>query len=288
MDEPTLGIIGGSGLYSMEGLEDQQQRELETPFGRPSGPYLIGRLGGARLVFLARHGPGHALLPGEVNARANLHGFRQLGVRRVVSVSAVGSLREEIRPGDMVLPDQYFDRTRQRPATFFGQGAVAHVPFGDPVCPVLVDALAGTLEQLGARYHRGGTYICMEGPVFSTRAESEFYRGMGAAVIGMTALPEAKLAREAEICYATLALSTDYDCWHQSEEDVKADAVVEVLLGNIATARRTIAALAEKLPLAGECACQHALDGALLTDPARIPAVTRERLQLLAGRFFES
>ncbi len=284
MDKPSLGIIGGSGLYQIDGLQDQHHEELETPFGEPSGPYLTGELGGVRLAFLPRHGPGHVLTPSEVNYRANIHGFRQLGIRHLVSVSAVGSLREEIRPGDMVLPEQYFDRTKGRQATFYGQGAVIHVPFGDPVCPVLTATLGRVLQAMGVRYHQGGTYVCMEGPVFSTRAESEFYRSLGASVIGMTALPEAKLAREAEICYATLALSTDYDCWHQVEEDVKADAVVQVLLKNIATARRTIEGLVAELPLSGECACQSALDGALLTAADAIPAETRERLKLLAGR----
>ncbi len=288
MEEPILGIIGGSGLYEIEGLENRRTEEVETPFGKPSGAYLVGELHGVGMAFLARHGPGHVLTPSEVNYRANIHGFRQLGVRRLVSVSAVGSLRDGIEPGDMVLPDQFFDRTRNRDATFFGRGAVIHVSFGDPVCPVLSRALAEVLGDLGVRFHQGGTYVCMEGPVFSTRAESEFYRGLGADVIGMTALPEAKLAREAEMCYATLALSTDYDCWHQGEENVSADAVLRVLASNIATARRTIEALAGRLPLQGECACSTALDGAMLTAaPECIPEETRARLRLLAGRLFD-
>jgi 5'-methylthioadenosine phosphorylase len=286
VDKPVLGIIGGSGLYDMDGLANVRAETLDTPFGAPSGPYRIGELHGARLVFLARHGQDHSLTPSEINYRANIHGFRQLGVRRLVSVSAVGSLREDIQPGHMVLPDQFFDRTKARAASFFGAGAVVHVGFGDPVCPVVVRGLREALEQLGARYHAGGTYVCMEGPVFSTRAESEFYRGIGASVIGMTALPEAKLAREAEMCYATLALSTDYDCWHQTEEHVSADGVVQVLMANIATARRTIEALAGSLPLQGECKCQGALGGALLSAPDRIPAQTRKRLELLLGRFY--
>jgi 5'-methylthioadenosine phosphorylase len=229
----------------------------------------------------------HTLLPSEINYRANIHGFRQLGVRHLVSVSAVGSLKEEIRPGDMVLPDQFFDRTKNREASFFGEGVVAHVQFGQPVCPSLVEALASVLKGMGVRYHRGGTYVCMEGPIFSTRAESEFYRSIGASVIGMTNLPEAKLAREAEMCYATLALSTDYDCWHQSEEDVSAGAVLEVFKKNIEVARKAIGGLAAKFPLPGECSCQRALEGSLVTAPKNIPKTTKKRLDLLAGRFFK-
>ena len=288
MDKPVLGVIGGSGLYKIDGLENQGLEELDTPFGKPSGPYMTGTLEGVELVFLPRHGPGHRLTPSEVNYRANIHGFRQLGVRQLVSVSAVGSLREEIKPGQMVLPEQFFDRTKARQATFFGDGAVVHVSFGDPVCPVLVDGLAGVLSDAHVTTHRGGTYVCMEGPSFSTRAESEFYRSIGADGSGMTALPEAKLAREAEMCYATRALSTDYDCWHQAEANVSADAVVQVLMANIATARETLVGLAKRLPLAGSCTCQKALEGALLSAPAKIPSETRQRLQLLAGRFFDA
>ncbi len=285
--KPILGIVGGSGLYAIDGLENQRTEHITTPFGEPSGPYLVGELNGTTLVFLPRHGPGHVLSPSEVNYRANIHGFRQLGVRQLISVSAVGSLKEDIHPGDMVLPDQFFDRTKERQSSFFGQGAVVHVPFGDPVCPVLHAALKSVLDESGITCHVGGTYVCMEGPVFSTRAESNFYRSIGASVIGMTALPEAKLAREAQMCYATLALSTDYDCWHQDEKNVEAGAVLEVLARNIDTARVTISAMASKMPLSGECSCAHALDGALLTSPERVPVETRRKLKLLAGHLFQ-
>jgi 5'-methylthioadenosine phosphorylase len=281
-----LGIIGGSGLYAIEGLAGMESVELDTPFGRPSDAYLTGLLGGVRVAFLSRHGAGHRLMPSEVNYRANIHGFRQLGVRHLLSFSAVGSLREDIRPGDMVLPDQFFDRTKGRPASFFGDGLVAHVTFGDPVCPTLSASVAEVLEGLGVRFHRGGTYVCMEGPVFSTRAESNFYRSLGAAVIGMTNLPEAKLAREAEMCYATLALATDYDCWHASEAGVSVDAVLKVFEQNVAMAKRAIQGLVTRFPPVGECGCQRALEGAMISSLERVPPETRARLELLAGRFF--
>ncbi len=288
MSSEVLGIVGGSGLYEIEGLENKEFRQVDTPFGPPSGEYLCGNLGGVPVVFLPRHGPGHSLMPSEINFRANIHGFRQLGVRYLVSVSAVGSLREDIRPGDMVLPDQFIDRTRGRDNTFFGQGAVAHVQFGDPVCPAMSAALYESLQELGVRTHRGGTYVAMEGPIFSTRAESELYRSWGADVIGMTSIPEAKLAREAEICYVTLALSTDYDCWHQSEEEVSVEAVLAVIRNNISWAKKAIVALVKRFPPQQSCRCQRALEGALLTPVDQIPEASRERLDLLAGRFFKS
>lgn len=287
MSEEILGVIGGSGLYDIEGMEERQATELATPFGAPSAPYQRGVLHGTRVVFLPRHGVGHTLMPSEINFRANIHGFRQLGVRTLLSVSAVGSLSGEIHPGDMVLPDQFIDRTRRRAGTFFGDGAVAHVQFGDPVCPRLVDALAVVMARRGIRHHAGGTYVAMEGPAFSSRAESELYRSWGAQVIGMTSIPEAKLAREAEICYATLALSTDYDCWHQSEEEVSVGAVLEVIANNIANAKGIIEDLARSFPPPGRCRCRQALEGALLTEIERVPAATRERLALLLGRFFD-
>jgi 5'-methylthioadenosine phosphorylase len=286
MDKGILGVIGGSGLYAIEGLEVKESKALDTPFGKPSGSYRIGELQGTPIVFLARHGAGHVLTPSEVNYRANLHGFRQLGVQHLLSVSAVGSLKEEIRPGDMVLPTQFIDRTRGRVGTFFGEGAVVHVQFGDPVCSCMTAALGKVLDGLGVRYHGGGTYVAMEGPVFSTRAESELYRSWGADVIGMTAIPEAKLAREAEICYAVLALSTDYDCWHLSEEEVSVGAVLEVIRQNIEVAQQTIIGLAGNFPPPGSCSCQRALEGALLTAVESIPDQTKQRLELLAGRLF--
>ncbi len=286
MKKATLGIIGGSGLYDIEGLTGTKLKKIDTLFGKPSGPYLTGVLQGTPVVFLPRHGPKHTLLPSEINFRANLHGFRQLGVRHLLSVSAVGSLKETIHPGDLVLPTQFFDRTKDRPSTFFGDGVVAHVGFGDPVCPVMVDTIAAILKQMEVPFHRGGTYVCMEGPMFSTRSESLFYRSLGADVIGMTNLPEAKLAREAEMCYAALALATDYDCWHVSEESVSAGAVLEVMRTNIANTRKVIRQLAQDFPPAHPCGCQRALEGAIVTNPRNIPLKTKQRLKLLAGRFF--
>ncbi len=286
MKKATLGIIGGSGLYDIEGLTGTKLKKIDTPFGKPSGPYLIGVLQGTPVVFLPRHGPKHTLLPSEINFRANLHGFRQLGVRHLLSVSAVGSLKETIHPGDLVLPTQFFDRTKDRPSTFFGDGVVAHVGFGDPVCRVMVEMIAAILKQMELPFHRGGTYVCMEGPMFSTRSESLFYRSLGADVIGMTNLPEAKLAREAEMCYASLALATDYDCWHVSEESVSAGAVLEVMRTNIANTRKVIRQLAQDFPPSHPCGCQRALEGAMVTNARNIPLKTKQRLKLLAGRFF--
>jgi 5'-methylthioadenosine phosphorylase len=286
MKKATLGIIGGSGLYDIEGLTNKKLKKIDTPFGKPSGSYLEGILHGTPVVFLPRHGIKHTLLPSEINYRANIHGFRQLGVRHLLSVSAVGSLKEAIHPGDLVLPTQFFDRTKGRPNTFFGNGVVAHVGFGDPVCSVMVDMIAAILKQIDVPFHRGGTYVCMEGPMFSTRSESLFYRSLGADVIGMTNLPEAKLAREAEMCYASLALATDYDCWHASEESVSAGAVLEVMRRNIANTRKVIQHLAKDFPPSQPCSCQRALEGALVTKAQHIPARTKQRLKLLAGRFF--
>jgi 5'-methylthioadenosine phosphorylase len=286
MKKVALGIVGGSGLYNIEGLTGKKLKKINTPFGEPSGPYLTGVLHGTPVVFLPRHGPKHTLLPSEINFRANIHGFRQLGVRHLLSVSAVGSLKETIHPGDLVLPTQFFDRTKDRQSTFFGNGVVAHVGFGDPVCLALVDRITAILQQMEVPFHRGGTYVCMEGPMFSTRSESLFYRSLGADVIGMTNLPEAKLAREAEMCYVSLALATDYDCWHTSEESVSAGAVLEVMRSNIANARKVIQLLARDFPPSQPCTCQQSLEGAIVTKAKDIPAKTKQRLKLLAGRFF--
>ncbi|RMH20987.1 MAG: S-methyl-5'-thioadenosine phosphorylase [Acidobacteria bacterium] len=287
MSEATIGVIGGSGLYAMEGLQVRDEQRLETPFGAPSDAYVLGELEGVRVAFLARHGRGHRLMPSELNFRANLFGFKLLGVERILSVSAVGSMRRRYAPTDVVIPDQFFDRTRHRPDTFFGDGLVAHVSLADPVCPALLDLLAAAAESAGATVHRGGTYLCMEGPQFSTRAESHVYRAWGVDVIGMTNLQEAKLAREAEICYGTLAMVTDYDCWHQEEDDVEVHAVLEVLRQNAAMGqaivRRAVAALAAGE--AGDCACRDALRYALITDPAAVPAATRRRLAPIVGRY---
>ncbi len=280
----TLGVIGGSGLYELDGLVDVERVRLDTPFGSPSDEYVVGTLGGCRIAFLPRHGRGHRLLPSELNFRANVHGMKQLGVSQLLAVGAVGSLREEIAPGHVVVPDQFVDRTFSRSATFFGDGVVAHVQLGDPVCAGLARAVAGAARAAGAIVHQGGTYVCMEGPQFSTRAESTLYRSWGAHVIGMTNLQEAKLAREAELCFATLALSTDYDCWHESEAEVDAASILAVLQANATLARRAVAALAGALP-AGDCPCRHALEAAIVTDRATIPAATRERLRWIAGKY---
>jgi 5'-methylthioadenosine phosphorylase len=285
MTNRKLGIIGGSGLYEMDGLTKIERHEIDTPFGKPSDTYLSGEVeNGTRLYFLPRHGIGHRFLPGEINYRANLYGFKKLGVEWIVSVSAVGSMKEEIHPGDMVVPDQFLDRTRGRISTFFGEGVVAHVPFGDPVCSVLRTTVLAAAKKIAPRVHDGGTYVCMEGPAFSTRAESIFYRSLGVSVIGMTNLPEAKLAREAEISYASLSLATDYDCWHQSEGEVRADTVVEVMKKNVATARKILKTVALTMPTES-CPWRGMLKNAIVTDPKVIPAKTRERLELLIGKY---
>jgi 5'-methylthioadenosine phosphorylase len=285
-----IGIIGGSGLYGMTGLEVREERRLETPFGAPSDPFVLGSLDGVPVAFLARHGRGHRLLPSELNFRANIYGFKTLGVERIVSVSAVGSMRETYAPRHVVVPDQFIDRTRHRPDTFFGDGLVAHVSFADPLCPALSRHLADATEAAGGTVHRGGTYLCMEGPQFSTRAESNLYRQWGVDVIGMTNLQEAKLAREAEICYATLAMVTDYDCWHEEEEDVNVEALIANLQANAALAqeavRRVVSTLAESDREAAGCPCPAALSTALITDRAVVPEATLEKLRPIVGKYF--
>jgi 5'-methylthioadenosine phosphorylase len=285
MAEATLGIFGGSGLYDLPGLEEVERVALDTPFGAPSDEFVIGRLGGTRLVFLPRHGRGHRLLPSELNFRANVFGMKRLGVDWIVSVSAVGSLREEIAPGHVVVPDQFIDRTRHRPDTFFGRGVVAHVQFADPLCPNLSRALAEAARAEGATVHEGGVYVCMEGPQFSTRAESNLYRGWGAHVIGMTNLQEAKLAREAEICLATMALATDYDCWNTAHGDVEIEDVLRVLSANVDLARRTITAVARRLPPRTGCPCPNALENAIITERSAIPPELRRDLAPILRRY---
>ena len=282
---PTLGVLGGSGLYDLPGLEGVERIDADTPFGPPSDQLVIGRLGGTRLVFLPRHGRGHRLLPTEINFRANVFALKQRGVEWIVAVSAVGSLRAEIAPGHVVVPDQFIDRTRHRPSTFFGRGVVAHVQFADPVCPTLSRVLAEAARAEGATVHAGGTYVCMEGPQFSTRAESHLYRSWGAHVIGMTNLQEAKLAREAEICFATLALATDYDCWRTGHGDVEIADVLRVLTANVDLARRTIGRIAAALPARTGCPCPTALEHAIITDRAAIPAAVRRELAPLLRRY---
>lgn len=303
-DKIVLGVIGGSGLYTIEGLAKVERHKVETPFGAPSASYTVGELPrqnadgsvGApiRCVFLPRHGLGHALTPSEVNYRANIHGFKQLGVTHLLSVSAVGSLAEEVAPGHMVLPDQFIDRTKHRDTSFFGAGCVAHVPFGEPTTPAFRELVLAAMTEAAAStgtattIHDGGTCIVMEGPAFSTRAESELYRSWGAKVIGMTALPEAKLAREAEMAYALVAMSTDYDCWHQSEEDVTVDAVMAVMAANANLAKATIKTVAAQLPERSEdLPWPRALAHAIVTQPDKIPAVTRTRLDLIIGHYLQ-
>ena len=287
MNEPLLGVIGGSGLYELPGLTDVERRHVRTPFGDPSDEIVIGRLGDRRLAFLPRHGRGHRLLPSELPFRANLYAMKTLGAEWVVAVSAVGSLREEIAPGHVVVPDQFIDRTRGRTeeSTFFGRGIVAHVQFADPVCAPLSKAVAAAARGQGATVHEGGVYVCMEGPHFSTRAESHLYRSWGAQVIGMTNLQEAKLAREAELCFATMALATDYDCWRTGHEDVAIDDILRVLAANVDLARRTVAAVAGSLPDRTACACGRALENAIITSRDAIPAQVKRDLAPIAGRY---
>jgi 5'-methylthioadenosine phosphorylase len=281
----ALGVIGGSGLYEMEGLHDVASVSVDTPFGPPSDAFVTGTLEGVSMVFLPRHGRGHRIPPSAINARANIFAMKRLGVSRIVSVSAVGSMREDIRPGDIVLVDQFFDRTQGRTGSFFGEGIVVHVLFADPVCSDLSKCLYEAGLEVGAKMHRGGTYMVIEGPQFSTRAESRVYRQWGVDVIGMTNLPEARLAREAEICYATLALATDYDCWHEAEEDVSVEAVLAVLRSNASTAQRILHAVVRRVPKKRECLCSRALEDAIITDPDRIPPSVRRDLDLLVGKY---
>ncbi len=282
-----IGIIGGSGLYAVEEIEDLEEVRLETPFGAPSDAYIVGRLAGRGVAFLARHGRGHRLIPSEINYRANVYGFKMLGVGRIIAAGAVGSLKEDVHPMDLVFPDQFIDRTRLRTSTFFGDGVVAHVGMADPVCAAMREALAGAALTCGARVHDGGTYVCMEGPQFSTRAESRLYRSWGATVIGMTNLQEAKLAREAEICFATMALVTDYDCWHETEESVSIETVLGYLRSNAAMARRVIASAVSSLPAERSCGCGSALASAIITDRAAIPPATRKKLGLLVDKYLD-
>ena len=287
MEQAEIGIIGGSGNYQMPGLTKMKAVRVTTPFGKPSDAYMIGVLEGRRVAFLARHGRGHMLTPSEINFRANIYGMKKLGVQRIIALSAVGSLREHIRPLDMVLPSQFFDRTRSRASTFFGGGLVAHIGFADPVCPTLVDVLARACAETGVNYHPGGTYVCMEGPAFSTKAESNAYRAMGMDVIGMTNLQEAKLAREAEICYATLAMVTDYDCWHPDHDSVSVEQIIDNLHRNAEHSQKIVRAAARLVPKEHTCKCGSALATAIITDPKRIPPPTRKKLALLVGKYLK-
>jgi 5'-methylthioadenosine phosphorylase len=281
-----IGIIGGSGLYAMPGFDAVEEAVIQTPFGEPSDNYVLGKLAGKSVAFLARHGRGHRISPSELNFRANIYGMKSLGVERIISLSAVGSLKEEHRPLDFVLPDQFFDRTRGRISTFFGEGLVAHISFADPICPQLADVLAGACATAGVNAKKGGTYLCMEGPAFSTKAESNVYRSWGMDVIGMTNLQEAKLAREAEICYVTVAMVTDYDCWHPQHDSVTVNDIIGNLVKNASNACAVVAAAVAAMPQGRACKCGSALSHAILSDRASVPAATRQKLGILIDKYF--
>ena len=285
MPEAEIGIIGGSGLYSMPGFTDVHEVLQQTPFGTPSDAYILGTLAGRKVAFLARHGRGHRLLPTELNFRANIYGFKQLGVDRIVSVSAVGSLKEEHKPLDFVIPDQFLDRTRHRVDTFFGEGIVAHVALADPICSELAGVVQAACHAAGVNAKRGGTYLCMEGPQFSTKAESNVYRGWGMDVIGMTNLQEAKLAREAEICYVTVAMVTDYDCWHPHHDSVTVDQIIAVLVKNAENACAVVRETVAAMPSGRGCKCGSALAHAIITERDKIPAATRAKLNLILDKY---
>jgi len=285
LQQAEIGIIGGSGLYAMPGLINPHQIEVDTPFGAPSDAFVAGELEGRQVVFLARHGRGHRLMPTELNFRANIFAMKKLGVERIISVSAVGSLKLEHKPTEFVIPDQFIDRTSQRPSTFFGEGIVGHVSFGDPICATVAKAIQQGAESAGVIAKKGGVYVCMEGPQFSTRAESNLYRSWGADVIGMTNLQEAKLAREAEICYATMAMVTDYDCWHDGHDAVTVEQVIAVLHQNSANAAKAVRTAVAAMPRERACACSTALKFAIITSPEAIPAATRNKLDLLLHKY---
>ncbi|MCP9449325.1 MAG: S-methyl-5'-thioadenosine phosphorylase [Nitrospira sp.] len=282
--EASVGVIGGSGLYAMEGLKDAREYRIRTPFGAPSGAVVVGLIDGVQVAFLARHGSGHRLSPSEINYRANIYALKSLGVSRVISISAVGSMKESIKPEDVVIPDQFLDLTKRRASTFFEGGVVAHVAFGEPVCAGLSEKLASSGRRVGATVHSGGTYVCIEGPQFSTKGESMLYRQWGVDVIGMTNMPEAKLAREAELCYATMALVTDYDCWHETEEDVTVEAILATLHRNVESAKRILQEAIPAVATSEACACQRALDHAIVTSRKGVPAAVKDKLALLTRR----
>jgi len=289
MSEATIGIIGGSGLYRMKGLDVVFERHIPTPFGDPSDPFVIGELDGVRVAFLSRHGRGHRTLPSDLNYRANIYAFKLLGVETILSASAVGSMKEDYHPTDIVFPHQFIDRTRHRPDTFFGNGIAAHIAFADPICAAVSFAMSEAAREAGARVHEGGVYVCIEGPQFSTRAESNLYRSWGVDVIGMTNLQEAKLAREAEICYATMALVTDYDCWHEGHEAVSVEQVIGYLNANAEMAQQTLRGAVKRVSeRSRDCACVNALQYAIMTDPALIPPKTRDDLAPIIGKYISS
>ena len=288
MAEKVVGVIGGSGLYEMEGLEQIETLSLTTPFGPPSDSFIVGRLEGVKVAFLPRHGKGHRISPSSLNFRANIYGMKMLGVQSIIAVSAVGSMKETIHPGDMVIPDQFIDRTTGRISTFFNDGVVGHVSFADPVCPVLSQILFESGKKVGAKVHKGGTYICIEGPQFSTRAESKLYRSWGVDIIGMTNLPEAKLAREAEICYATIAFATDYDCWHETAGDVSIGDVLRIVAESTKVAKSAIRLAVKQIPEKRECVCSNALKYAVITGKKMISEKTKKDLELIIGKYLKS
>jgi 5'-methylthioadenosine phosphorylase len=283
----AIGIIGGSGLYEIEGLTQVRSVKVSTPFGSPSDEYVIGVLHGKRVAFLPRHGRGHRLMPTDINYRANIYGMKKLGVERIISVSAVGSMKEEIKPGDIVIPDQFYDHTKHRRSTFFGNGVVAHVGMADPVCAELGGLLAEAGKKIGAAVHEGGVYLCMEGPQFSSRAESLTYRTWNVDVIGMTNATEAKLAREAELCYSTIALATDYDCWHHGEEDVTVEAILAIMKHNIETSKALIKQAVQMLPETSSCGCGEALRSTIMTPAKMIPVKTKKDLEPIIGKYIK-
>lgn len=283
--QARIGIIGGSGLYQMEALKEVRDVAMATPFGRPSGKFVLGTLEGVPVVFLARHGRGHTLLPSEINYRANLFAMKKLGVERILSVSAVGSMKEEIVPGHVVIPDQFYDLTKGRKSTLFGDGIVAHVSLADPICPELTERVMEAGNAVGATLHRGGIYLCMEGPQFSTRAESQIHRTWGVSVIGMTNATEAKLAREAEICYVTIALATDYDCWHVSEEVVTVERVLKTLHENAMLSKKMVQAAVARIDSKRNCLCAEALKHAIVTPHSSIPKKVRQNLKPVIGKY---
>jgi len=285
LSQAEIGIIGGSGLYSMPGLSKTKEIRLKTPFGAASDAYVLGTLEGRKVAFLARHGRGHRILPSELNFQANIHGFKQLGAERIISVSAVGSLKEEHKPLDFVIPDQFFDRTRHRIDTFFGNGVVAHISFADPICAELAGVVEGACKRAGVTGKRGGTYVCMEGPQFSTKAESNVYRSWGADVIGMTNLQEAKLAREAELCYGTIAMITDYDCWHPEHESVTTTQIIATLNQNAENSQKVLRTAVRELPVERTCKCGSALQHSLVTDLKIVPQKTKKRLAAIIGKY---
>jgi len=285
MPQAKIGVIGGTGLYDIEGLTSIKEVNIDTPFGKPSDTIITGKLGGVGIAFLPRHGRGHHITPTELPARANIYALKSLGVEHIIAVNAVGSFKEAIKPGDLLIPDQLIDRTRNRTNTFFGEGIVAHIPFADPFCPVLSQIIYQSAQEAGATVHMGGTLVVIEGPAFSTRAESFLYRSWGADVIGMTTLPEAKLAREAEICYASIACVSDYDCWHEAHESVTVEIIMDILHKNADIARNIIKRAVTRIPEQRDCPCASALKAAIVTEPAKIPAAQKQKLNLLIGKY---